>query len=184
VSKQECPQQQESDNGQVQSQQKAGLVKVISAITIDELTDVLMNLVEDDSIEFEYEVHENTETGYFTIECKMFDTEFLIAPLGDGPFYEDLLLTAFFSAYLDPEVLCNEFNSRHKFASAVPITVESDDGDDEDDYQIIEVEKLVFLRGGVTDKHLEATIKLWTGMLMHAEQLFEGPTVEASDGDD
>jgi hypothetical protein len=159
-------------------------MKVISAITIDELTDVLMNLVEDDSIEFEYEVHENTETGYFTIECKMFDTEFLIAPLGDGPFYEDLLLTAFFSAYLDPEVLCTEFNSRHKFASAVPITVESDDGDDEDDYQIIEVEKLVFLRGGVTDKHLEATIKLWTGMLMFAEQLFEGPTVEATDGDD
>ena len=78
----------------------------------------------------------------------------------------------------------SEFNSRHKFASAVPITVESDDGDDEDDYQIIEVEKLVLLQGGVTDEHLEATIKLWTGMLMHAEQLFEGPTIEATDGDD
>ena len=34
-------------------------MKVISAITMNELTDVLMNLVEDDSIEFEYEVHEN-----------------------------------------------------------------------------------------------------------------------------
>ena len=39
MSKQECPQQQESDNGQVQPQQKAGLVKVITAITINELTD-------------------------------------------------------------------------------------------------------------------------------------------------
>jgi len=159
-------------------------VKVISAITIDELTDVLMNLVEDDSLEFEYEVNENVATGYIEIYCKMFDTEFFITPLGAGPFYEDFLLTAYFSAYLDPEVLCTEFNSRHKFASAVPITVESEDGDDDDDCQIIEVEKLVLLQGGVTDEHLEATIKLWTGMLMFAEQLFEGPTVEATDGDD
>jgi hypothetical protein len=154
-------------------------MKVISAITLDELTDVLMNLVEDDSIEFEYEVNENSATGYIEIYCKMFDTEFFIAPLGDGPFYEDLLLTAFFSAYLDPEVLCTEFNNRHKFASAVPSTIESDDGNDEDDCQIIEVEKLVLLQGGVTDKHLEATIKLWTGMLMVAEQLFEGTPAES-----
>jgi hypothetical protein len=40
------------------------------------------------------------------------------------------------------------------------------------------------LQGGVTDEHLEATIKLWTGMLMFAAQLFEGPTVEATDSDD
>ena len=157
---------------------------MISAITIDELTDVLMNLVEDDSIEFEYEVNENVATGYIEIYCKMFDTEFFITPLGAGPFYEDFLLTAYFSAHLDPEVLCTEFNSRHKFASAVPLTIESEDGNDEDDCQIIEVEKLVLLEGGVTDKHLEKTIKLWTGMLMFAEQLFEGPTVEATDGDD
>ncbi len=159
-------------------------MKVISAITIDELTDILMNLVEDDSLEFEYEVNENAATSHIEIYCKMFDTEFFITPLGAGPFYEDLLLTAFFSAYIDPEVLCTEFNSRHKFASAVPLTIESDDGDDEDDCQIIEVEKLVLLEGGVTDIHLEKTLKLWTGMLMFAEQLFEGPTVEATDGDD
>ena len=42
----------------------------------------------------------------------------------------------------------------------------------------------MILTGGVTDKHLEATIRLWTGMLIHAEQLFEGPTVEATDGDE
>ena len=159
-------------------------MKVISSITLDELIDVLINLVEDESLEFEYEVNENAATGYIEIYCKMFDTEFFIAPLGNGPFYEDLLLTSFCSAYLDPDVLCTEFNSRHKFASAVPLTIESDDDSDEDDYQIIEVEKLVLLQGGVTDEHLEATIKLWTGMLMFAEQLFEGPTVEASDGDD
>ena len=159
-------------------------MKVISAITLDELTDVLMNLVEDDSLEFEYEVHENTATSHIEIYCKMFDTEFFIGPLGDGPFYEDFLLTAFFSAHLDPELLCTEFNNRHKFASAVPSTIESDNGNDEDDCQIIEVEKLVLLQGGVTDKHLEATIKLWCGMLMHAQELFEGPTVEATDGED
>jgi len=157
---------------------------VISAITIDELTDVLMNLVEDDSIEFEYEVNENVATGYIEIYCKMFDTEFFITPLGAGPFYEDFLLTAYFSAHLDPEVLCTEFNGRYKFASAVPLTVESDDGNDEEDCQIIKVEKLVVLEGDVTDKHLEKTIKLWTGMLMHAEQLFDGPTVDANDGED
>ena len=154
-------------------------MKVITAITINELTDVLMNLVEDDSIEFEYEVNDDAATGYIEIYCKMFDTEFFITPLGAGPFYEDLLLTSFCSAYLDPDILCTEFNSRHKFASAVPLTIESDDGSDEDDYQIIEVEKLVLLAGGVTDKHLEATIKLWTGMLMHAEQLFNGIPAES-----
>ena len=159
-------------------------MKVISAITLDELTDILMNLVEDDSIEFAYEVNENSETGQVIIQCKMFDSEFLIIPLGGGPFYEDFLLTAFFSAHLDPEVLCTEFNNLHKIASAVPSTIESDDGNDEDDCQIIEVEKLVLLQGGVTDKHLEATIKLWCGMLMHAQELFEGPTVDATDGDD
>jgi hypothetical protein len=90
-----------------------------------------MNLVEDDSLDFEYEVNENEATGYIEIYCKMFDTEFFIAPLGGGPFYEDLLLTSFCSAYLDPEVLCIEFNSRHKFASAVPLTIESNDGSDE-----------------------------------------------------
>ena len=154
-------------------------MKVISAITLDELTDVLVNLVEDNSIEFEYEVNDHVEMGYVQIYCKMFDSEFFIGPLGDGPFYEDLLLTAYFGAYLDPEVLCTEFNNRHKFASAVPSTVESEDGNDEDDCQIIEVEKLVILQGGVTDKHIEATIKLWTGMLMFAEQLFEGESAES-----
>ena len=153
-------------------------MKVISAITLDEFTDVLMNLVEDDQLDFEYEVNDHVEMGYVQIHCKVFDLEFCIGMLGDGPFYEDLLFTAYFSAYLDPEVLCTEFNNRHKFASAVPSTVESDDGNDEDDCQIIEVEKLVILKGGVTDKHLEATISLWTGMLIHAEQLFEGETAE------
>ena len=159
-------------------------MKVICAITLDELIDVLINLVEADGLEFEYEVNENVTTGNIEIYCKMFDLEFFITPLGAGPFYEDLLFTAFFSAYLDPEVLCNEFNNRHKFASAVPSTIESEDGNDDDDCQIIEVEKLVLLEGGVTDKHLEATIKLWSGMLMYAEQLFEGPTIEAADGDE
>ena len=34
-------------------------MKVISAITLDEFTDVLMNLVEDDQLDFEYEVNDH-----------------------------------------------------------------------------------------------------------------------------
>ena len=157
---------------------------MISAITLDELTEVLENLVEDDQLDFEYEVNDYIEMGFVKINCNVFDLKFCIGLIGDGPFYEDLLLTAYFGAYLDPEVLCTEFNNRHKFASAVPSTVESEDGNDEDDRQIIEVEKLVILEGGVTDKHLEATINLWIGMLIRAEELFLGPTVEATDGDE
>ncbi len=159
-------------------------MKVISAITLEELTDILLNLVEDDQLDFEYEVNDHIEMGFVKINCNVFDLKFCIWLIGDGPFYEDLLFTAYFGADLDPEVLCTEFNNRHKFASAVPSTVESEDGNDEDDRQIIEVEKLVILEGGVTDEHLEATINLWIGMLMQAEELFLGPTVEATDGDE
>ena len=42
-------------------------MKVISAITLDELTDVLMNLVEDDQLDFEYEVNDHVEKGYVQI---------------------------------------------------------------------------------------------------------------------
>ena len=35
-----------------------------------------------------------------------------------------------------------------------------------------------------TDQHIEQVIKLWCGMLTHAKELFEGPTVEATDGDE
>ena len=154
-------------------------MKVLSIITLDELTDVLENLVENDDLEFEYEVNENTDNGHISIQCKMFDSEFSITPLGAGPFYEDLLLTAYFGACLDPILLCNDFNTRHSFASASPFTLESEEGIDEEDTEIIEVEKLVILQGGVTDEHIEATIRLWSGMLILAEELFEGTPAES-----
>jgi len=154
-------------------------MKILSIVTLDELTDVLQNLVENDDLEFEYEVDENTETGSINIPCKMFDSEFFIQPLGAGPFYEDFLLTAYFDACLDPNLLCTDFNTRHSFASAAPFTIESEDGNDEEDSQIIEVERLVILAGGVTDEHLEATIRLWSGMLIFAEELFEGTPADS-----
>ncbi len=40
------------------------------------------------------------------------------------------------------------------------------------------------LCGGVTDQHIEQVIKLWCGVLTHAKELFEGPIVEAADGDE
>jgi len=154
-------------------------LKIISIVTLDELTNVLENLVENNDLEFEYEVNENTDNGHITIQCKMFDSDFLITPLGAGPFYEDLLFEANFGACLDPILLCNDFNTRHSFASAAPFTLESEDGNDEEDTVIIEVKKLVILQGGVTDEHLEATIRLWSGMLIFAEELFEGTPAES-----
>ena len=56
MSKQECPQHQESDNGQVQPQQKAGPM-IMQYITIDEITEIL------DELEVEYEV-DLEETPY------------------------------------------------------------------------------------------------------------------------
>ena len=158
-------------------------MKVISAITLDELTDVLVDLEEEDDLEFDYEVTMN-DNGGVSIECTVFDTEFSIYPLGSGPFYEDFLLSRMFGAHLDPEVLCTEFNSRNKFANATPLTVQLDEDSDDEDVVIIEVEKLVLLEGGVTDKHIKATIRLWCGMLLLNEEFFEGPTVDATDGDE
>ena len=159
-------------------------MKVISAITLEELTDILQNIVEDDEIEGDYEVFGSTDDSSVSILCTIFDLEFTIYPFGNSPFYEGFSLNRLFGAHLDPELLCTEFNSRHKFASATPFTVQLDEDSDEEDVVIIEVEKLVLFCGGVTDQHIEQVIKLWCGMLMHAEELFEGPTVEATDGDE
>ena len=153
-------------------------MKVFSSITLNELTDILQDLVDEDELEGDYEVHENIETGGVSIFCTIFDVEFFVLPLGAGPFYGDFLLNAVFRAQLDPELLCADFNGRHKFAYASPLTIESNDNIDEDDDVIIEVEKHVLLEGGVTDEHIKVIIQLWTGMLIHAQVLFEGETAE------
>ena len=154
-------------------------MKVISAITLDELTDVLMNLVEDDEVDFEYVVNEESEGRFASIACTIDGLDFWLLPVGDGPFYEDFLLSKTFESHIDPEVLCSEFNSTHKFASATPVTVRMDENNDEYDELAIEVEKLVLLQGGVTAAHIRVLIRLWCGMLMFAEQLFEGAPSES-----
>ena len=158
-------------------------MKVISAITLDELTDVLQNLVGDDELECEYEVNEESDERFASIACTIGDLDFWILPIGDGPFYEEFLLSKTFESHLDPEVLCTEFNSSHKFASATPVTLQMDENDDHDEIAV-EVEKLVLLHGGVTDAHIRATIRLWCGMLLSNQEFFEGPTVDATDGDE
>lgn len=159
-------------------------MKVISAITLDELTDVLENLVGDDEVEFEYEVNEECDDQFASISCTIDDLDFWILPVGDGPFYEDFLLSKTFESHLDPEVLCTEFNSSHKFANATPVTVQMDEENDDEDEMVVEVEKLVLLQGGVTAAHIRAIIRLWCGMLLSNQEFFEGPTVESADGEE
>ena len=184
MSKQECPQQQESVNGQVQPQQKADPMKVISAITLDELTDILVNLVEDDELDFEYKVNGESDAQFASIACTIGDLDFWILPIGDGPFYEEFMLSKTFDSHLDPEVLCVEFNGSQKFASATPVTVQMNEDSDDEDEVIVEVEKMVLLHGGVTVAHIRAIIRLWCGMLLSNQEFFEGPTVDATDGDE
>ncbi|GBL21829.1 hypothetical protein EMGBS4_18890 [Acidimicrobiaceae bacterium] len=66
----------------------------------------LINLVEDDQLDFEYEVNDHVEMGYVQIHCKVFDLEFFIGMLGDGPFYEDLLFTLPTSAHISTQRSC------------------------------------------------------------------------------
>ena len=157
---------------------------MISAITLDELTDVLQNLVGDDEVDFEYEVNEECDGRFVSIACTIDGLDFWILPVSDGPFYEDFLLSKTFESHIDPEVLCAEFNSSHKFASATPVTVRMDEDNDEYDEIVIEVEKLVLLQGGVTAAHIRVLIRLWCGMLLTNQEFFEGPTVDVTDGDE
>ena len=159
-------------------------MKVISAITLDELTEVLKNLVGDGEVEFEYEVNEECDSRFASIACTIDGLDFWILPVGNGPFYEDFLLSKTFESHLDPEVLCTEFNSAHKFASATPVTLQMDETNDEHDEIAIEVEKLVLLQGGVTVAHIRVIIRLWCGMLLTNQEFFEGPTIEATDGEE
>ena len=157
-------------------------MKVISATTLDELTDVLMNLVGDDEVEFEYDINEECDGRFASIACTVDGLDFWILPVSDGPFYEDFLLSKTFESHIDPEVLCAEFNSSHKFASATPVTVQMDKDNDEYDEIAIDVEKLVLLQGGVTTAHIRVLIRLWCGMLLSNQEFFEGPAVDAPDG--
>ena len=68
-------------------------------------------------------------------------------------------------------------------AVATVATAAAADDDDEDEI-VVSVEKLVLLHGGVTAAHIRATIRSWCGMLLLNQEFFEGPTVDATDGDE
>jgi len=74
-------------------------------------------------------------------------------------------------------------------AKAIPFDlndtgVYNNDDLDEESNVVIAIRKQVSLEGGVSQDFLRSTIRLWGGMLLSNEGFFEGPTVEAADGDD
>ena len=176
MSKQECPQQQESDNGQVQPQQKADPI-VISSVTLEELLEVL------DEISCEYEVYEREQENFVWIDCDLFGAEFIIFPIGSGPFYQDFLLEAIRPAEFDPETMCTQFNLKHSLATATPFDFSEYD-DSETSEIVIAIRKQVSIEAGVSQDFLGSTLRLWGGMLLSNQGFFEGPTVESADGDE
>ena len=150
---------------------------IISALTREELLAVL------DDISCEYELHEGEVDGFCWIECDLFGAEFIIFPLGSGPFYQDFSLEAIRPAELDPETMCTLFNQKHSFATATPFDLKDDDTDDTSDL-VIAIRKQVSIEAGVSQEFLGSTLKLWGGMLLNSVGFFEGPAVDAPDGDE
>ena len=154
-----------------------------SSMTLDEFLEIL------NSLECEYEVYENEEENFRWIDCDLFGAEFIVFPIGPGPFFEVFSFEAIRPAELDPETMCTQFNKMQDFAKAIPFDlndtgVYNDDDLDEESNVVIAIRKQVSLEGGVSHDFLRSTIKLWGGMLLSSEGFFEGPTVEAADGDD
>ncbi len=150
-----------------------------SYLTIDELTEIL------DELEVEYEVEwddlDENEDPFIT--CVMSNEPFSIVPLGQGPFYEEFLLRTVLTPDLDPSEMCNQFNRTYNYCSAFTSTVHADSTDDEEQ-TIVAIERAVMLCGGVTRDHIISTLQMWETILTYAQIFFEGPTVEAADGDE
>jgi len=156
---------------------------VHSSMTLDEFLEIL------DSLDCEYEVYENEEENFRWIDCDLFGAEFIVFPIGPGPFFEVFSFEAIRPAELDPETMCTQFNKMQDFAKAIPFdlsdTGEYDDDDlDEECNVVIAIRRQVSIKGGVSKDFLRSTIRLWGGMLLGTEGFFEGPPVEATDGDD
>lgn len=152
-------------------------------MTLDEFLEIL------NSLDCEYEVYENEEENFRWIDCDLFGAEFIVFPIGPGPFFEVFSFEAIRPAELDPETMCTQFNKMQDLAKAIPFDlndtgVYNDDDLDEESNVVIAIRKQVSLEGGVSQDFLRSTIRLWGGMLLSNEGLFEGPTVEATDGDD
>lgn len=156
-----------------------------SSITLTELAKIFSERVKRDVPEYGCEIVEvENQNIDGIIGCRILGIEFIIIPQDSGPFHESFLLSRIFPAHIDPEVLCAEFNRFTKFASATPVTIESEDGDDDSDEVMIDVEKLVILKGGVTDEHIAETLNLWIDMLVVAKYRFEGVKSESTESDD
>ena len=113
----------------------------------------------------------------------MFGAEFIIFPWGPGPFYQDFSLEAIRPAELDPETMCTLFNKKHSFATATPFDL-NENGDDDASDLVIAIRKQVSIEAGVSEEFLGSTLKLWGGMLLNSVGFFEGPAVDAPDGDE
>jgi len=155
-----------------------------SSITLDEFLEIL------ESLDCGYEVYENEEKNFRWIDCDLFGAEFIVFPIGPGPFFQVLSLEAIRPAEFDPETMCTAFNKMQDFAKASPFDLnEADehnegDADDNDSSIVIAIRRQVSLEGGVSKEFLRSTIRFWGGMLLSTEGFFEGPPVEANDGDD
>jgi hypothetical protein len=145
---------------------------IISSVTLEEFFEVL------NDISCEYELHEGEVDGFCWIECDLFGAEFIIFPLGPGPFYQDFSLEAIRPAELDPETMCTQFNKMHSFATATPFDL-NEDGDDDTSDLVIAIRKQVSIEAGVSQDFLGSTLRLWGGMLLSNQGFFEGPTADA-----
>jgi len=153
-----------------------------SSMTLDEFLEIL------DSLDCEYEVYENEDESFRWIDCDLYGAEFIVFPIGPGPFFEVFLLEAISSAELDPETMCTQFNKMQDFAKASPFDLNETGVHEDDDLNgesnvAIAIRKRVSLEGGVSNDFLRSEIRLWGGMLLSTEGFFEGPPVEATDGD-
>ena len=149
---------------------------ITSSVTLDEFLEVL------DDISCEYELHEGEADDFCWVECDLFGAEFRIFPWGIGPFYQDFSLEAIRPAELDPEAMCTQFNKKHGFATATPFDLNEDSDDNTSDI-VIAIRKQVSIEAGVSQEFLGSTIELWAGMLLSTVGFFEGPTVDAEDGE-
>ena len=149
---------------------------IMNYITVDEISEIL------DELEVEYEV-DFDETEDPIITCVMSDEPFNLAPLGQGPFYDSFLLRTVIMPDLDPGEMCNQFNRTYHYCTAFTSTVHTDSTDQEEQ-TIVAIERAVMLCGGVTRDHIISTLQMWETILTYAQIFFEGPTVEAADGDE
>lgn len=145
-----------------------------TSITLTELVKIITEQVKPEVSEHVCEIVEIEGQDPDYIFCRILDIDFAIIPSNSGPFHESFVLSRLTTPLLDPELICTEFNSFTTFANAKPVTVQTEDGDDDSDEVVIEIAKYVILKGGVTDEHIAETLNLWVDMLVLSKYRIEG----------